>query len=46
MLKRTLAYHKSNGITTMKKHIEFEENTLLKKYVERINNHPKLALEC
>jgi len=30
----------------MKKHFEFEQNTLLKKYVEKFNNHPKFALKC
>ncbi len=28
--KGLIAYHKSNGITTMKKHIEVEHNKLLK----------------
>jgi len=35
--KGLIAYHKSNDITTMRKHIEFEYSTLLKKLVRRCN---------
>jgi hypothetical protein len=30
--KGLIAYHKSNGITTMEKHVELEHNTLIKKF--------------
>jgi hypothetical protein len=33
--KRFIAYHKSNGITVMKIHIEVEHNNLLKRHVEK-----------
>jgi hypothetical protein len=42
--KRFIAYHKSNAITAMKKHIEMEHNNLLKRYVEKINNSLDLHL--
>jgi hypothetical protein len=29
--KDAIAYHKSKGITTMKKHVELEHSTLIKK---------------
>jgi hypothetical protein len=36
--KGFIAYHKSNGITTMRKHIEFEHSALLKKLLEDATN--------
>ncbi len=36
--KGLIAYHKSNGITTMKKHIELEHYVLLKKLLEDATN--------
>jgi hypothetical protein len=38
--KKLIAYHKSNGITTMKKHIEANHFALMKKLVE----DPNIAL--
>jgi hypothetical protein len=35
--ERFIAYHKSNVIIAMKKHIEMEHSNLLKRYVEKIN---------
>jgi hypothetical protein len=32
-------------ITTMKKHVDMEHGALLKRYVKKINNHPKPSLE-
>jgi hypothetical protein len=32
--KGFIVYHKSNGITTMKKHVELEHNTLIKKFCQ------------
>jgi len=33
--KGLIAYHKSNGIITMKKHVELEHNTLIKKFCQK-----------
>jgi hypothetical protein len=33
--KGFIVYHKSNGITTMKKHVELEHNTLIKKFCQK-----------
>jgi hypothetical protein len=33
--KGHIVYHKSNGITTMKKHVELEHNTLIKKFCQK-----------
>jgi hypothetical protein len=33
--KGLIVYHKSNGITTMKKHLELEHNTLIKKFCQK-----------
>jgi hypothetical protein len=31
-------YHKSNGIITMKKHVELEHNTIIKKFLKKKTN--------
>jgi len=33
--KGLIVYHKSNGITTMKKHLELEHKTLIKKFCQK-----------
>jgi hypothetical protein len=39
--KGFIAYHKSNGIIAMKKHVDIEHGALLKRYVKKINNYFK-----
>jgi ribosomal protein S18 len=38
--KSFIAYHTANGITTMKKHVDYDHVGLLKRYVEKANAHP------
>jgi hypothetical protein len=33
-----ITYHKSNGTTTMKNHVELEHSNLIKKFLEEQNN--------
>jgi hypothetical protein len=42
--KALIAYHKSNGITIMKIHIEVEHNNLLNRHVEEKINNPYMHL--
>ncbi len=45
--KDLIAYHKSNGITTMKKHVDSNHSILLKKMLEDATNiAPKSPLNC
>jgi hypothetical protein len=45
--KGFIAYHKCNGITTMKKHVEFDHYTLLQKLlVDPTNLAPRSPLDC
>ncbi len=45
--KGLIAYHKFNGITTMKKHVEFDHFTLLQKLlVDPTNLAPRSPLDC
>lgn len=45
--KGLIIYHKSNGIMAMKKHIEVEHNTLLKKHSKGGTIHPhRSPLDC
>jgi hypothetical protein len=45
--KGFIAYHTSNGITTMKKHVEYDHFTLLQKLLEDPTNlAPKFPLDC
>jgi len=45
--KGSIAYHKSNGITTMKKHVEYDHFTLLQKLLEDPTNlAPRFPLDC
>jgi hypothetical protein len=37
-MKGFIAYYKSNGIATMKKHVEIEYKTFIKKYIEDQTN--------
>jgi len=43
--KGLIAYHKSNGIIAMKKHVDIEHGALLKRYVEEVNNYFKPSLQ-
>jgi hypothetical protein len=36
--KGLIAYHEYNGITTMKKHVDFDHSILLKKLLEDVTN--------
>jgi hypothetical protein len=36
--KGFIAYHKSNGITSMKKHVKIEYNVILKKFLDNVTN--------
>jgi hypothetical protein len=41
-----IVYHKNNGITTMKKHVEFNHSTLLKILLEEATNlAPRSSLD-
>jgi hypothetical protein len=42
--KGLVACHKSNGIITIKKHVEQDHDTLLKKVQKDVNNFPKAPL--
>ncbi len=45
--KGLIAYHKFNGITTMKTHVEFDHSTLLQKLlVNPTNLAPRSPLDC
>jgi hypothetical protein len=44
--QRLIAYHKSNGTTTMKKHVELEHSSLIKKFFEKQNNVVATPLSC
>jgi hypothetical protein len=45
--KGLIAYHKSNGIKTMKKHGKLEHNTLIKKICPKKNYVPTtISLSC
>jgi hypothetical protein len=38
--KGFITYYKSNGITTMKKHVDFDHFALLKKLLENVTRFP------
>jgi hypothetical protein len=37
--KKLIVYHKSNGITTMKKHVDAKHNILIRAYVSEQTNY-------
>lgn len=41
-----IACHKSNGVTTMKNHVELKHSVLLKRYGEKVNKQLRSWLEC
>jgi len=43
--KRIISYFKSNGITTLKKHVDVEHTLLTKKFEEEVNSLVKSSLE-
>jgi hypothetical protein len=44
--KGFIAYHKSNGITSIKKHVKIEYNVVLKKFLDNITNAIIAPLAC
>jgi len=44
--KGFIAYHKSNGITSMKKHVKIEYNVILKKFLDNVTNAIVAPLAC
>jgi hypothetical protein len=44
--KELITYHKSNGTTTMKRHVELEHSSLIKKFLEEQNNVVATPLFC
>jgi hypothetical protein len=41
-----VSYHKSNGITSMKKHVKIEYNAILKKFLDNVTNAIVAPLAC
>jgi hypothetical protein len=44
--KYFIVYHKSNGITTMKKHVEIEQKTFIKKFIKDQTNVVVFPFTC